>query len=174
MLQSKILGVKKELILGLSQIAFIIAIATIVPLFHQQLITGPIINAMLFIAVVVLGAEKAVLTGLIPSLIALSIGLLPAVLLPMIPFIMVGNTVLILVFDFFRKKNYWLGAVLASFFKFLFLFSTSSVVINLLLQKEVAKNVALMMSWPQLFTALAGSLIAYLFLKTVKKINYGK
>jgi hypothetical protein len=103
-------------------------------------------------------------------LIALSSGLLPAVLAPMVPFIMVGNSILILVFSNLREKNYWMSAILASFLKFLFLFLSSSIVINLLLKKEIATTVALMMSWPQLFTAIAGSLIAYFFLKGVKKI----
>jgi hypothetical protein len=168
--QIKSLTIKKELILTLIQFTLIVGIATIAPLFHQQVITGPLVNAMLFIATVVLGAKNAILAGLIPSLIALSSGLLPAVLAPMVPFIMVGNSILILVFSNLREKNYWMSAILASFLKFLFLFLSSSIVINLLLKKEIATTVALMMSWPQLFTAIAGSLIAYFFLKGVKKI----
>jgi len=88
----------------------------------------------------------------------------------MVPFIMMGNTILILVFGFFRKKNYWLGVVLASALKFLFLFATSSIVIDLLLKKEVAQKVAAMMSLPQFLTALAGGVIAYLILKSIKKV----
>lgn len=166
----KTLILKKQIVLTLVQFAVLLGIVTIAPLIGQQAITGPIVNAMLFIAVLVLGTQNAILVGLVPSLIALSFGLLPAVLAPMIPFIMMGNAILILVFGFLKKRNYWLGVISASVLKFLFLFGTSSIVINLLLKKEIASKVAIMMSWPQLFTALAGGVIAYLFLKSIKKI----
>ncbi len=145
-------------------------IASFVPaILHVQIITGPIVNATLFISVVFLGVEAAILIGLIPSVIALSFGLLPTVLAPMVPFIMISNALLIVIFGFFQKRNYWIAVVLASLIKFIFLFSTSSVVIGLLLKKEVATKVAAMMSWPQLFTALMGGIIAWLIIKATKK-----
>jgi hypothetical protein len=55
--------------------------------------------------------------------------------------------------------------ILGSVLKFVFLYSTSAVVINLLLQKGVAAQVSLMMSWPQLLTALIGGCLAYIFIK---------
>jgi hypothetical protein len=76
---------------------------------------------------------------------------------------------LILVFDYLRQKNYWLGITVSGFLKFLFLFGTSSIVVSLLLKKEIAAKVAAMMSWPQLFTAMAGGVIAYFILKSIKK-----
>ena len=164
-----ILTLKKENTLALIQFIALMGIATMAPLFHQQAITGPIINATLFVSVILLGTQNAILVGLTPSLIALSVGLLPPILAPMIPFIMVGNTLLIMVFSYLREKNFWIGMILASILKFIFLFGTSSIVINLLLKKEIASQVAMMMSWPQLFTALAGGLIAYIFLKSIKK-----
>ena len=168
--QAKIFTIKKEKIFILAQFALLTGIATLAPLFQHQAITGPIINATLFISTILLGIQAGVLIGLIPSLIALSVGLLPATLAPMIPFIVAGNTILVVVFNYLKEKNYWLAIVGASLLKFIFLFNTSSIVINLLFKKEVASKVAIMMSWPQLLTALAGGLIAYCFLKTFKKI----
>lgn len=168
--QAKALVINKEKIFALSQFIALVGIAVAAPLLRQQAITGPIVNATLFAAVMLLGTQNAILVGLIPSLIALSVGLLPAVLAPMVPFIMTANALLILVFGYLRKRNYWLAVISASFLKFLFLLSTSSMVINLLFKKEIASKVALMMSWPQLLTALAGGLIAYSFLKSIKKI----
>ena len=168
--QVKTLIFKKELILSASQFVVLIGIATAAPLIGQQSIAGPIVNAVLFISVILLGSQGAILVGLVPSLIALSVGLLPIVLAPMIPFIMLGNTILVVTFDYFKKKSYWLGIIVASLLKFLFLFLASSVVANLIVKKEIASKVAIMMSWPQLLTALAGGIIAYLFLKTIKKI----
>ena len=111
----------------------------------------------------------AVLVGLVPSVVAFSIGLLPAVLLPMIPFIMIANMILVLVFSFLKDKNYWLGMVSAAFLKFGFLFIVSSIVVNFFITKPVGEKIAMIMSWPQLLTALVGGLIAYLFIRTIKK-----
>jgi hypothetical protein len=170
MKQANILTIDKEKILFFIQFALLASIATLAPLFGQQAITGSIVNANLFVSTALLGVQAGILIGLLPSLVALSIGLLPPVLAPMIPFIMVGNTILVIIFNYLKETNYWLGVITASALKFIFLFSTSSIVIELFLKKEIAKKIATMMSWPQLLTALAGSLIAYTFLKGIKKI----
>jgi len=170
MTQVKILTIKKDLALVLIRFALLLGIATLAPFFGNQAITGPIVNAALFLSVVFLGPQGAILVGLMPSLIALSIGLLPAILVPMVPFIMVGNTISVLVFSYLREKNYWLGAISASLLKFIFLAAASSIVIDLLLKKEIAQKVAMMMIWPQFLTALGGGLIACLFLKSIKRI----
>jgi len=109
------------------------------------------------------------MVGLIPSVIALSFGLFPAILAPMVPFIMISNALLVIVFGLVQKKNYWLGIVSASLLKFIFLFATSSVVIGLLTKKEIAAKVAGIMSWPQLLTALVGGIIAWLVIRTIKR-----
>lgn len=170
MKHTKTLAIKRETVSAITQFILLVSIATFAPLIRQQAIVGPIVNATLFVSTAVLGLEYAVLVGLVPSLIALSVGLLPIVLAPMIPFIVVGNTILILIFSYLNKKNYWQAVIFASFLKFIFLFSTSSIVINLLFKKEIAQSVAMMMSWPQFLTALSGGLIAYLSLKTIKKV----
>jgi len=167
----KTLILNKKMVINLTAVLFLTGVITIAPLFHFQPVTGPIVNAILFISVCLLGIEHALLIGLIPSVIALSTGLLPAILAPMIPFIMLSNAILIITFAHLRNKNYWLGIIVASVLKFIFLFTTSSVVINLLLKKEIAVKVASIMSWPQLVTALAGGVIAYIFLSSFKKIK---
>lgn len=164
----QILILKKTAIITLVQFIFLLALATLAPLLGHQSLTGSLVNAVLFIATVILGAQAALLIGLMPSLIALSTGLLPAILAPMIPFIMTANAILVTTFNFVRKKNYWLAVLLASIFKFFFLALSSSLVIELLAKKEIAQNVALMMSWPQLITALSGGVLAYFFLKIIK------
>lgn len=163
--KTKILALKRKTIVNSITFVLLLGVATIAPLFHFQPVTGPIVNATLFIAATLLGVQNAIFIGLLPSTIALSAGLLPPVVAPMVPFIMLGNTILIVAFNYLRKKNYWLGVISASVLKFLFLFGASSIVINLLLKREVATKVAVMMSWPQLATALTGGIIAYLFLK---------
>jgi len=83
---------------------------------------------------------------------------------------MISNALLVSVFAIFRKRNFFLGIVAASVVKYLFLYATSSMVISLLLKKEVASSVAQMMSWPQLVTALAGGVLAWVFLRGAKRI----
>lgn len=160
--------------LTLAKFAALLAVATIAPLFHNQPITGPIVNATLFLGVIFLGTQNALLVGLIPSVIALSSGLLPSPLAPMVPFIMLGNAVLIITFGWLKQKNFWLAVGASSILKFLFLFSTSFVVINLIAQKPIAQKASQMMAWPQLTTALAGGLLAYLILKIFVVMDKGK
>jgi len=143
---------------------------TVAPLVKQQFIVGPIVNATLFISAATIGTAGAIMVGLVPSVISLSVGLLPPVLAPVIPFIMISNALLVSVFAIFRKRNFFLGIVAASVVKYLFLYATSSMVISLLLKKEVASSVAQMMSWPQLVTALAGGVLAWVSLRGAKRI----
>lgn len=165
----KVLTIDKSKIAILTKLIALIGVATAIPFLHQQMITGPVVNATLFISTVIIGTEMGVLVGLIPSVIALSVGTLPAALAPMAPYIMISNTILIFTFNYFRKKNFWLAVASASFLKFIFLFATSAVVIDLILKKELATSVSAMMSYPQLLTALAGGILAYLFLRIYKK-----
>jgi hypothetical protein len=165
MSNENIFALDRSKALVLSQFVALVGIATVVPLFHQQMITGPIVNATLFAAAIILGTQMGVFVGLIPSIIALSVGTLPAPLAPMVPYIMLSNAILILAFNVFRERNYWLAVGVASLLKFAFLWATSSVVIGLLMKKELAESVALMMSWPQLLTALLGGALAAVFLR---------
>jgi riboflavin transporter len=171
MIQTNVLSNRKQIISITGQFVFLTGIALIAPLIQNQVITGSIVNAVLFFSTVVLGVQAGILIGLIPSLIALFIGLLPIMFVPIIPFIILGNIILVLVFNFLKEKNYWLAVVSAGFLKFIFLFSVSSIFINLFLEKQTATKMALMMGWPQFFTALFGGLISYLFLTNFKKIK---
>ena len=141
----------------------LMAVVGIVPFYvHNQFITGPLVNAALIIGVVTLGTGPAVAIGLVPSVVALSSGLLPATLAPMIPFIMISNAILVLVFAGLRKINFWTGVGTAALIKYLFLYITSSVAVGLITQQPIAaKASAIMMSWPQLATALVGGAIAW-------------
>jgi hypothetical protein len=154
----------------LVQTLVFVGLVSIAPLFPLQGIAGPIVNALLYIAVIFLGVRYALFVCIFPSIISLSTGLLPVVLAPMIPFIILGNIILVLLFAYFKEKSYWLGVVVASVAKFIFIFAASQVIIDKFLPSNIAPAIANMMSWPQLFTALLGGVIAYAFLKFIKKI----
>ena len=166
----KLLILNRSNLLAVLEFSFLLSVALFAPLFKNQFITGPLVNAVLFLATKGLGVEAGVLIGLIPSLIALSVGLLPLILAPMVPFIMVGNAILVIVFSKLKEKNFWLGIFLSSFLKFLFLSFTSAFLFDVFFKKELSQKIALMISWPQLFTALSGGVIAFLILKILKRI----
>ena len=168
--QEKVISLDIKLIATKTfQLSIFIALAVVAPYFLNQLITGSIVNALLFISASTLGLESAFLLCLIPSLISLYTGLLPLAIAPMIPFIMTGNALLVLTFSKLKAKGFWLGAVPAALIKYIFIYSVGMLLANSIL-KGTAKNVLLMISWPQFATAIAGAAIAFLFLKTIKKI----
>jgi hypothetical protein len=161
----------KERTLAMTKFAVILGLSVLAPLFKIQMVTGPMVNALLFIATVMLGPYSAILIGLLPSAFSIAAGLLPWILAPMIPFIMVSNAILVLTFHYFYKKNYWLGVAIASVVKYAFLFITSQTLVNLLMKgAPAAQAAAILMSWPQLVTALIGGIVAYFFLKFIKRI----
>ena len=153
-------------------------IATLLPFYvHIQWLTGPIINAILILTLFLVGIRAALILCLIPSLVALGSGLLPAILAPVVPFIMLANALLVLTVDWFyrnllsQKNGYWLGLVIGALLKFLFLFSSIVIISRVLIKQELANKVAQMMSWPQFATAVIGGILAYLFLKKMGRLN---
>lgn len=129
-------------------------------LVHQQLLTGPIINTLLILSFLHLGKSKAFFLAMIPSTVALSRGLLPLTLAPMLPFIMISNCLYI---EFFARFGQDAKAiVIASVVKATFLFVISKLLMEKILVTALASKIALMMSWPQLATALLGGFLALL------------
>lgn len=147
---------------------FLAGLSILIPaFFHIQFITGPIINAILFLSVILIGRSNALLIGIIPSVIALSFGILPVLLAPMVPFIMLSNAILIMVFSWL-KENFFLGVLIASIAKFLFLYFSCSIIMDLILKKELALQVSQILGLTQFITAILGGIIAYLVLKSLK------
>ena len=167
----------------------LLTIATGAPLlgFHSQWITGPIVNMALILSIFLLDVRSALLIGILPSTIALGTGLLPAILAPIIPFIILSNSILVLAFSVLSRVsdeqsesriegsrdklwslNYFTKLFIGSGLKYLFLLLTSEIVINLLLNSKVAPAVAQIMSWPQFFTAMIGGILAFGVLKVLK------
>jgi hypothetical protein len=141
-----------------------------IPLFiHTQWLTGSLVNAFLILSCLMLGFRSALLLAFVPSVVALSTGLLPFVLAPMVPFIVLGNIILIFVFYLIPKENFFMTLVLASFLKFVFLYLTAHFVAQYFLTEMILSKVLLMMSWPQFATAILGGGIAYSVLKMSHK-----
>lgn len=168
--QEKVFSIDAKLIATKTfQLSVFVGLAVAAPYFLNQLITGSIVNALLFISASYLGLEAAFLLCLIPSLISIYTGLLPLALAPMIPFIMTGNALMVLTFNKLGKNNFWMGAIPAALVKYLFIFLVGTLLANSILH-GISSKVLMMISWPQLATAIVGAGIAFLFLKIIKKI----
>ncbi|MCX6789799.1 MAG: iron hydrogenase [Candidatus Gribaldobacteria bacterium] len=182
-MQTKIIVLSKNQIISMAQFGALLAVAVLAPLLHSQLITGTIVNAVLFLATATLGWTPAIAIGALPSLVAAMAGTLPSPLIPMIPFIITGNIILVMTLkgtEFlsprkelgsFRASSFFLGAISASILKFLFLYATSATLFQFILPQKLAPQIAAMMSWPQLTTALLGGLLAFIFLRIYKNKN---
>lgn len=176
------LNISKEQILScvnvkaLVQFIGLAGIAMFLPFFiHLQFITGPIVNAILILILFLAGVRSALVAALVPSLMALAGGLLPAILAPAVPFIMIGNAIFVLTVDFFYRlrmnaAGYWNGVMIGAILKFSFLHLSVGWITKLLLKHDMAAAVAKMMSWPQFATAFAGGMIAFAVLKWLKRI----
>lgn len=148
----------------------LLGISIAAPFLHFQAITGTIVNAALIMAVVMLGRREAVTIGIFPSVISIVTGLLIPAAVPLIPFIIFSNVILIFMFSFFSRENYWKGIFAGSILKFAFLYFSGIILVRIFELSSLAKIINVMFSWQQLLTALSGGLVAYASLKIFKKI----
>lgn len=158
-----------------AQFLTLASVATFLPLFiHLQWLTGPIVNAVLILVLFLSGLRLALVVACLPSLMALSSGLLPAVLAPTVSFIIASNFLFILSINWFYQKNqddyrgYWLGALSGAGLKFAFLLLSVNILAAFFIKQNLVVLVAKMMGWMQLVTALLGALIAYGILRFLK------
>lgn len=132
-----------------------------------QMVTGPAVNAMLLLSGSYVGVLGAVIIGILTPLIAFLRGILAPPLAPMIPFIMVGNALLIISYVISREKmgkgyaGSGIGLVVGAIVKFLVL---SSAVIFIV---SVPAPVAKAMQIPQLYTAILGGVVAIVVEKVI-------
>ena len=142
--------------------AALVGAAVMAPLLHSQLVTGAIVNAALFGAVILVGFRAAAVVALAPSLIALAAGTLPAAMAAMVPFVMASNIALAGVFSILRKTNYLVAAAEAGLVKFGFLVVLANVILSATTHGNVAVVLASAMGWAQLITVVFGALLAYM------------
>lgn len=147
----------------ITRTAILLAIALVFQMGgFPQPITGPLVNAVLYLSAMIIGWPGGVLIGIFTPVIAAIRGILPPPLVPLIPFIALGNGAMVLLFFWLSSKNKILGIIVASFVKFIILVTA----VNILVQ--VPPQIAQMMSFPQLITALAGGFIALLAARALK------
>jgi len=141
--------------------AALTGVAAIAPLFGQQLVTGTIVNATLFLAVLFSGFRAAAAVAVVPSMIALAAGTLPAAMAAMVPYIMASNIALAGIFALSRRFGYWAAVSVAVLAKFAILVLSAAAVLTAITHGSVQLALASMMGWPQLITAILGGVVAY-------------
>jgi len=125
-----------------------------------QMITGPAVNAMLLLSGTYVGGLGAVIIGMLTPFIAFVRGILAPPLAPMIPFIMLGNAILVIAYVISRSKlgkgfiGAGIGLIVGAIIKFLVLSSAVRFIVS------VPPPVAQAMQVPQLYTAILGGVVA--------------
>lgn len=149
----------------LSRTAFLVGVVLVSPLFLSQPVTGAFVNMALVLVALLFGLRReALLVAVVPSLVALSRGQLPAAFLPIVPFIMAGNLVLVAAvsLSYRRYGNFALAAIVGSVLKAVFLAGVGSAfAVTVFAGTPLAGKVVTMFGWLQLVTALIGSALAY-------------
>lgn len=140
---------------------------------HPQWLVGTIVNAMLISGALTVRGYKLLPIILLPSLGVLAAGLIfgnfTVFLLYLIPFIWMGNAVLVGAFKFFnvhKRWKYFPTLIIGSVTKAGFLFAAAFALYHLGLVPVVFLTA---MGWLQLLTALSGGVLAFGFEK-VKRI----
>jgi len=150
----------------ISRTAILLAVALVFQMGgFPQFITGPLVNTVLYLAAMIVGWQGGMLIGILTPVIASMRGILPPPLTPLIPFIVLGNATLVILFFWLQAKNKIVGIIVASLVKFLLLVSAVKLLV------QVPPVIAQMMSLPQLITALAGGVIALILTHFFKKAN---
>lgn len=142
------------------------------PFSVNQLVTGSLVNCVLFVFTAIGGVWCGVSIGILSAVLASVIGIGPAVL-AVVPLVACGNAILCIVFSLVEKALPRLVAVItAAAVKCGFLWLS----VPLLLQAIGAPDkqrmmLGIMFSWPQACTALIGGLLALLIIPRIAAIQ---
>ncbi len=143
------------------------------PFAVKQLVTGSLVNCILFVYADRVGLGSAVTVGILSAVLASVIGVGPQVL-PLVPLIAVGNALLAFLYWVAKNKLKMPGilrVILSAAVKCAFLWLTVPALLSSLtsVPEKQAKALSIMFSWPQGITALIGGLLALLIIPRLKK-----
>lgn len=150
-----------------------------------QPVTGPLVNMMLILTSLLLNIMGGTILGCVTPIAAVIRGQLPPFLIPMVPFIIIGNALLVTVFGYvssilkfgklynpnpFYSIANWTGLITGSFVKFIWLYISATIILPVLLHKELPAEAIALMAAPQFITALIGGIFALLIANMLKRI----
>lgn len=171
----------KKRILWITRTAMFIALLIVVQFATKSigmptLVTGSLVNLILIASVMTCGFSSGLTVAVISPVFAMLLGIGSIWIL--IPFIALGNFILILLWYVLGKRvfkdklvGYFVALVAGAACKFLVLYlSIVQILIPLLnLPEKQAAVISATFSFPQLFTALIGGAIAIMLLPIIKK-----
>lgn len=139
----------------------------------SQFVTGSVVNLILILSVMVGGLATGITVAALSPVFAFLLGIGPK-LVPIIPFIIVGNIVIVLVWYFIAGRGKTLStprnilaAVVGALAKFGVLYLGVVVIAPRLF--TVPEPMLVMFSYPQLITAAIGGAVAVLVLPLLAK-----
>lgn len=139
--------------------------------FAQPLV-GPLINMTLILTVLYIGVWSGTFVGALTPIVAFTLGIIPVPILA--PIILVGNCLLVVMFETTTKWikvepwNRYIGVVVASLFKFVFLYISVRALLPLFMPK-VPEPLLLSFGFSQLYTALIGGVLAMIIYTFIPK-----
>lgn len=148
----------------LTRAAMLLALAVVAQTLSKvQLVTGSAVNAVLLLSVPFVGPVAGVLIGLLTPLLALLTGNIAGPAAPFVPFIMIGNALIVIAFAALRKVNTWFAAAAGAVLKFAWLTLSANQIAALFGIKLPPKLIAAF-GLTQLYTALIGGAIAVIII----------
>lgn len=175
---------KKNAVLAITRTAVMIAILVMIQFITKsfgQYVTGSLVNLVLAVAALTIGLWEGIIVAAVSPFFAFMFGIGPA-FIQIVPFVALGNAVLVVVLWLFagREKEFtskslikgYAGAVVASVAKFLTLWVGVTKISFLLIpgikEAQIEKMTA-MFTWPQLVTALIGTIVAMSVVPQIKR-----
>lgn len=173
----------KKKVVWITETAVLIALLVVLQSVTKplgQLVTGSCVNAVLAIAVLMVGMGSGLTVALVSPVFAYLFGIAPNLLT--VPVIMVGNAVFVVLLQVLAHQQLWrniIAVVVAAAGKFAVLYALVNWVIcgvaaqallaQGLLKTPMLKVLPATFSWPQLATALIGGTLAMLIVPVLKK-----
>ncbi len=148
------------------------------PFSVNQLITGSLVNCVLFVFAAVSGIGSGVTIGVVSAMLAQFIGIGPAVA-AVSPVVAVGNAVLVACYGLMIGKGgengarRWIAMAIAAIIKCAFLWIAVPALLGVLsgVKPQQVQMLSVMFSWPQGCTALIGGTLASLIIPRLGKLK---
>lgn len=154
----------------LIHLGLLLAIALAIQSLHlPTFITGPVINAVLIVAVVFPGVLGSIVIGCITPLAAWVLGIINPIAAPVIPVIVAANATLGIIFYLLRERNNYLAVIGAALGKYFVFYVSLNFLFGIFNIRFPAPMLAAFQI-PQLLTALVGGIVGLGIIKQLEKI----
>lgn len=175
---------KKNAVIKITRTAAMLAVLVVVQFVTKSLgqyVTGSLVNVVLAVSALTIGLVEGIIVAAVSPFLAFAFGIGPA-FIQIVPFVAIGNAVLVTVLWLFagRLKKFdakeivmgYVGAVASSIAKFGALWlGVTKIAFNLVpnIKPAQVEKMTAMFTWPQLVTALIGTILAITIVPQIKK-----